>query len=78
MMFSYFLLDTVDREELICANNDLIMRSDELWIFGEISDGVDEEIKLAKKLDMPTKYFSVNIKESKFAPVDENTVLREE
>ena len=48
MMFSYFLLDTVDRKLLIAANNNLIKRSDELWVFGEKSDGVREEIKLAK------------------------------
>lgn len=57
MMFSYFLLDTVDRRALIDANNDLIRRSDELWVFGEISDGVSEEIKLAKSLKLPVLYF---------------------
>jgi len=57
MMFSYFLLDTVDRKKLIRANNDLIKRSDELWVFGEISDGVSKEIKLAKKRSMPIKFF---------------------
>lgn len=57
MMFSYFLLDTVDRKALISANNDLIRRSDELWVFGPISNGVAEEIKLAKSLEMSIKYF---------------------
>jgi hypothetical protein len=59
MMFSYFLLDTVDRKDLIRANNDLIRRSDELWVFGEISDGVAEEIKLAKKLGQPIRFFEI-------------------
>jgi len=58
MMFSYFLLDTVDRTQLIAANNDLIRRSDELWVFGPISSGVFEEIKLARQLGQPVKYFS--------------------
>ena len=57
MMFSYYLLDTVERSNLIRANNDLIRRSDELWVFETISDGVREEIKLAKSLNMPIKYF---------------------
>ncbi len=57
MMYSYFLLDTVERKALISANNTLIRRSDELWVFGHISDGVAEEIKLAKELKMPIKYF---------------------
>jgi len=59
MMYSYFLLDTVDRKKLISANNDLIRRSDELWVFGETSDGVSEEIKLAQRLGMPVKYFDI-------------------
>ena len=57
MMFSYFLLDTVSRDALIEANNDLIKRSDELWVFGRISDGVREEIKLAKKHKLPIRFF---------------------
>ena len=65
MMYSYFLLDTVEREKLIRANNDLIKRSDELWVFGEISDGVEKEIELAKKLEMPIIYFQIETEESK-------------
>ena len=59
MMFSYFLLDTVKRRELIQANNDLIRRSDELWVFGVLSDGVCEEIRLAKKLGQNIRYFKI-------------------
>jgi len=59
MMFSYFLLDTVDRRALIDANNDLIRRSDELWVFGDISDGVKEELKLAEELVLPIRYFKL-------------------
>ena len=59
MMFSYFLLDTVDRQTLICANNNPIRRSDELWVFGEISDGVQKEIDLAQSINIPVKYFCI-------------------
>lgn len=59
MMFSYFLLDTVERRKLIRANNDLIKRSDELWVFGEISSGVQKEIDLAKSLGQKVKYFEI-------------------
>ncbi|MFC1649491.1 hypothetical protein ACFL2C_02120 [Patescibacteria group bacterium] len=59
MMYSYFLLDTVERKKLISANNDLIRRSDELWVFGDISDGVQQEINLATKLEMSIKYYEV-------------------
>jgi hypothetical protein len=60
-MFSYFLLDTVERKSLIAANNELIKRSDEIWVFGIISDGVLQEIKLAESLNMPIKYFKVDL-----------------
>lgn len=59
MMFSYFLLDTVERRKLIRANNDLIKRSDELWVFGEISEGVQKEIELAEVLKQNIRYFKV-------------------
>ena len=57
---------TVDRNSLISANNDLIRRSDELWVFGEISDGVKEEIKLAESLNRQVKYFEVGEKAGEF------------
>lgn len=59
MMYSYFLLDTVNRQALISANNELIRRSDEVWVFGEVSDGVQKEIDLAIELGHEVKYFSV-------------------
>lgn len=60
MMYSYFLLDTVDRKRLIEATNDLLSISDELWVFGEISNGVAEEIKLANVLKHKISYFDIN------------------
>lgn len=78
MMFSYFLLDTVDRKSLIEANNDLIRRSDELWVFGEISDGVAEEIKLAKAINIPVRYFCVDQFPSKIEEVARRQVKSEE
>ena len=63
MMYSYFLLDTVDRQALISANNELIRRSDVLWVFGEISDGVEKEIELAESLGLPVAYFHIKYPE---------------
>jgi hypothetical protein len=45
----YFLLDTVPRDIIREANNTLVKRADEIWVFGKISDGVLAEIKLANK-----------------------------
>jgi hypothetical protein len=59
MIHEYFLLDTVDRNKIRESNNTLVERSDEIWIFGKISDGVLAEIKLAKSLNKPIRYFNV-------------------
>lgn len=75
MMFSYFLLDTVERDALIMANNDLIRRSDELWVFGEISDGVQKEIDLAKTLNMSINYYAVECPSCEFRPIAESEAV---
>lgn len=55
----YFLLDTVPRETIYEANFTLVKRADEIWVFGNISDGVMAEIKLGKKMNKPIRYFKV-------------------
>lgn len=59
MMFSYFMLGTVDSKLLIEANSHLVITADELWVFGEITPGVRAEIKLAKQHNKPIKYYSI-------------------
>ena len=59
MIHEYFLLDTIDRGKIREANNTLVRRSDELWVFGQISDGILAEIKIAKRLRKPIRYFKV-------------------
>jgi len=57
MLFGYFLLDTVERDKIRDANNNIVKRVDELWVFGPISNGVLAEIRIAKKEGKPIKYF---------------------
>ncbi len=59
MIFEYFMLDAVDREIIRNANNNLVKKADELWVFGPISDGVLEEIKLTKQMNKPVRYFKI-------------------
>lgn len=59
MIFDYFLLDTVDRDQVREANNVLVKRADELWVFGEISNGVLAEIQIAQSLHKPIKFFKI-------------------
>lgn len=59
MVFGYFMLDTVDRDTIRNANNNLVKKADELWVFGPVSDGVLDEIRLAKQMNKSTKYFKI-------------------
>lgn len=59
MIFSYFMLDSVERNLIREANNTIVRKSDELWVFGPISDGVLVEIKLAESLGKPVRYFDI-------------------
>ena len=59
MLFRYFLGDAVDRKLVYLGNNNIVRISDELWVFGEISDGVLAEIKLTKDKDGKVKYFKI-------------------
>lgn len=58
-IFDYFVTDTVDRDLVRRANNNLVRTANELWVFGPVSDGVLAEIKLAKKMKKPIKYFEI-------------------
>ena len=68
MIFDYFLLDTVDRDLVREGNNNLVKRADELWVFGPVSNGVLAEIKIAKGLNKPIKYFKIE-KPHKIVPI---------
>ena len=58
-IFDYFIADSVDRDLVRKANNNLIRVSDGLWVFGPISDGVLAEIKIFKKTGKPIRYFQI-------------------
>lgn len=59
-IFGYFLDDRVDRRLVRNGNNEMISRCDELWVFGQISDGVLFEIALCRRLGKPVRYFSIS------------------
>ena len=60
-LYGYFLGDRVDRDLVRQANNNLVRKCDELWVFGDmIADGVLFEILYAKKLKKPLKFYTVD------------------
>jgi len=78
MAFGYFLNDRVDRDLIRRANNQLISMCDELWVFGDIANGVMFEIMLAKSLDIPIRYFTVATKSSEMKEVTLNDLSFED
>lgn len=78
MCFNYFLLDTVSRDAIRRANSKLLSLCEELWVFGEISDGVLKEIWQAKKENKPIKYFKIVDEPLKFIEIDEEELIYEE
>ncbi len=60
MNFDYNLSGLVNKDYIRISNNSLIHKSNELWVFGELSDGVVVEIYLAKKAGLVVKYFEFN------------------
>ena len=51
--------------------------SNELWVFGAVSDGVLAEIILAKKNNKPVKYFEI-IKSQKIKKISKYSVSFED
>src|SRR3989344_7597521 len=77
MIFEYFLLDTVKRDIIREANNNLVKRADELWVFGTVSNGVLAEIKIAKEMKKPISYFKIE-KSQTILPITKEEVETEE
>ena len=69
MVFDYYLGEGIDRNIVRKANNTLVKICEELWVFGDIPNGVEREIEIAEKNKRKIRYFSIddnaNIKEIK-------------
>jgi hypothetical protein len=77
MLYDYFLVDSVDHNLVRNANNKVIEKCDELWVFGEMADGVEREIKLAKILNKPIKYFNISKLPEEIKEISENEIIFE-
>lgn len=50
-----------ERELGLCAGKALLQRCDEIWVFGdEISEGMAQEIELAKQISVAERYFDLD------------------
>jgi hypothetical protein len=77
MIFDYFLLDCVDRDLVRQGNNTVVSRSDQIWVFGPVSNGVLAEILQAKEQQKPVKYFTIQ-KPHKIVEIDVTDVEMED
>ena len=58
-VFAYYLDEMVDRNLVRNGNNVLMKRCDELWVFGEISNGVLAEMQIYHDLHRPIRFFDL-------------------
>ena len=77
MIYDYFLLDSVDRDSVRKGNNTLVRKSDEIWVFGPVSNGVLAEIKIAQAEGKPLRYFTV-VKSRTIVEIHSNEVEMED
>lgn len=59
-VFGYYLYELVERDTVRNGNNNLLLRCDELWVYGDISDGILSEIQTYKKTGRPIRYFDIS------------------
>ena len=59
-LFDYFLGDRVDRGLIRNGNNEMIKRCDELWVFGNVSDGVLFEIVMCRQMGKVVRFFNID------------------
>ncbi len=78
MLFDYFLLDTVERDLVRDANNSVVLRSDQIWVFGPVSNGVFAEIVIAKKTNKPVHYFKIENSHDIISLAPEDVEMEEE
>ena len=77
-VFGYYLYELVDRNLVRNGNNNLLKRCDEIWVFGEISDGILTEVQIAKGLAKPIKYFDISGLPKIIKEIDKNKVRFED
>ncbi|MGH7861220.1 MAG: hypothetical protein ACRENM_05190 [Candidatus Dormibacteraceae bacterium] len=77
MLFDYYLLHTVPKNIVREAMNNLLARSDEVWVFGALSLGVKVQIGIAKRMQKSVRYFDISDLPSAVLPISEETAQEE-
>jgi len=77
MLFDYYLMHTVDKEIVRVAMNNLLARSDEVWVFGRLSLGVKVQVGIAKRMSKHVRYFDISDLPVAVMPISEETAQEE-
>ena len=77
MLFDYYLLHTVPKETVREAFNNLIVRCDEMWVFGNLSLGTKVQVGIAKRLKKPVRFFDVSDLPYRLVSIPEGLVREE-
>ena len=77
MLFDYYLMHTVDKDTVREAMNNLLSRSDEVWVFGRLSLGVKVQVGIAKRLNKSVRYFDISDLPVAVMPISEETAQEE-
>lgn len=59
-LFGYFMGDAIERDYIKRGSYNLLMASDELWIFGVIANGNITEIEIAMRENKPIRFYTVD------------------
>ncbi len=59
------------------AMNNLLARSDEVWVFGRLSLGVKVQVGIAKRMNKPVRYFDIADLPVTVMPISEETAQEE-
>lgn len=74
-LFDYFLGDRVDRDLIRNGNNEMIKRCDELWVFGNVSDGVLFEIYMCRQMGKVVRFFNIATRASEIMELKTDEVI---
>lgn len=79
MNLDYNLAGQVSKDHIRTANNTMIAHADELWVFGEVSDGVLIEIYIALSQQKPVRFFTKsNTADNDFLEINQHMVRLED
>lgn len=77
MIYGYYLYDMVPRVRIIEAYKAVVVRCDEIWTFGDVSDGVRDAMAIARKNKMHIRHFDT-ARYPEIVEVSENQLVYEE